>query len=62
MKHAINSIYKVLGTGIIAFGFILAVRAAGLADLGGDFSEVYRTTLCGFAAMGIGAFIRGWKV
>lgn len=62
MKKKINAIYHTAGTAIIIIGFLLAARAAGLADLGGDFNEMVRTVICGAAAMLIGLFIRWWQV
>lgn len=62
MKRRLNSIYHTAGAAIIVIGFLLAARAAGLADHGGDFNEMVRTVTCGAAAMVIGAFLRWWQV
>ena len=62
MKKAINQIYHAAGIAIIIYGMTMAVRAAGIADLGGSEDEMIRTVMCGMAAMGIGAFVRWWTV
>lgn len=62
MKRTINTVFHSIGAGIFIYGTILAVKAAGMADLGGDFNELVHVTLAGTAAMGIGAFVAWWKV
>lgn len=62
MKRTINTVFHSIGAGIFIYGTILAVKAAGMADLGGDFNELVHLSLAGSAAMVIGAFVAWWKV
>ena len=62
MRKTINSIYHTAGAAIIVYGILLAVKAAGMADLNGDFTEIAHVCGCSIAAMACGTFLRGWKV
>ena len=62
MKHAFNSGIHLIGACAIAFGFILMVKAAGLADLGGTMAEITHNGTCGLAAAGLGALLSWWNV
>lgn len=62
MKRTVNTIFHGIGAGIFLYGTLLAVKAAGMADLGGDFGEIMRIVLCGICALGVGAFVGCWKV
>lgn len=62
MRRAINKTFHTIGAAAVIYGILMIVRAAGMADLGGDFSELVHVTLAGTAAMGIGAFVAWWKV
>ena len=62
MKRTINLTIHTIGMAAVLFGVLMVVKAAGMADLGGDFNELVHVTLAGTAAMGIGAFLRWWRV
>lgn len=62
MKRAINKTFHTIGAAAMIFGVLMVVKAAGMADLGGDFNELVHVTLAGTAAMGIGAFVAWWKI
>ena len=62
MRRAINNTFHTIGAAAMIFGILMVVKAAGMADLGGDFNELVHVTLAGTAAMGIGAFLKWWKV
>lgn len=62
MRKTINNILHTAGALVFVYGLLLGVRAAGLADLGGDFSEMTHICAAGVAAMACGAFIGWWKV
>lgn len=65
MKHArrkLNMVLHAFAVCLCLFGFVMVVRAAGLADLGGDFSELIRCVECGLTAFGGGAFLWWWKI
>lgn len=48
--------------GMLVFGFVMAVKAAGLADLDGDFAEMVRCVECGLVAILGGAFLGKWNI
>lgn len=62
LKKTINNTFHTIGAAAVIYGILMIVRAAGMADLGGDFSELVHVTLAGTAAMGIGAFVAWWKI
>lgn len=62
MKHAINKIYHTAGAGIMVFGILMLIKAGGMADLGGDFTEMVHVCWCSAAAITCGAFLRRWNV
>ena len=62
MRRAINKTFHTIGAAAMIYGILMIVKAAGMADLGGDFNELVHVTLAGAAAMGIGAFVAWWKV
>lgn len=62
MKRTINTVFHSIGAGIFLYGVLLAVRAAGMADLGGDFGELARISVCGAWAILTGAFVGCWKI
>lgn len=62
MKKAINNTFHTIGAAAMIFGVLMVVKAAGMADLGGDFNELVHLSLAGSAAMVIGAFVAWWKV
>ena len=62
MKQAINRTFHTIGAVSMIFGILMVVRAAGMADLGGDFNELVHLSLAGSAAMVIGAFLGWWRV
>ena len=62
MKRTINLTIHTIGMAAVLFGVLMVVKAAGMSDLGGDFNELVHVTLAGTAAMGIGAFLRWWRV
>lgn len=62
MKRAINRIYHTAGAVIVLYGMLLAVKAAGIADLDGDETEMIRTVICSIAALACGMFVRWWRV
>ena len=65
MKHArrkLNMVLHAFAAGMFLFGFVMAVRAAGIADLGGDFQDLVRSVECGVTAMGGGAFLWWWRI
>lgn len=62
MRRTINLTIHTIGMAAVLFGVLMVVKAAGMADLDGDFNELVHVTLAGTAAMGIGAFLKWWKV
>lgn len=62
MRHAINRINHIVGTIIFIIGILMLFKAAGLADLGGDFADLVHTSLASVAAVCVGAFVIWWKV
>lgn len=62
MKKALNKIYHVAGTVAIAYGLMMGCKAAGMADLGGDFTEMVHVVLAGVSALICGAFLEWWRV
>lgn len=62
MKHTLNTINHTIGLLAIIYGILLLIRAAGIADLGGDFTEMANTCLCSVAAGACGVFLRRWQI
>lgn len=62
MRRTINNTFHTIGAAAMIFGILMVVKAAGMADLGSDFTEMVHVCLAGSAAMGIGAFVAWWKV
>ncbi len=65
MKHArrnMNMVLHAIAFAMLVFGFVMAVKAAGLADLDGDFNEMVRSIECGIVAILGGAFLWTWNV
>ncbi len=62
MKRTINKIYHTAGAAIMIYGFLMLIRAAGIADLGGDYTEMVHVCGCSIAAFACGMFLRWWKV
>lgn len=60
MKHAFNKTIHMIGIGFVLFGLLMMVRAAGMADLGGDFAELTRVALSGVVAAAGGIFVGWW--
>ena len=62
MKHTLNTIYSGLGLLIFMIGFVMCVKAAGMADLGGDYNLLARYSYCGMLTCLTGFFIHRWRV
>lgn len=62
MRRMLNKINHGIAFGMLVFGFVMAVKAAGIADLGGDFSEMVRSAECGVVAILGGAFLWAWNI
>lgn len=57
-----TSIYHKAGAVAIIIAFILAIKAAGMADLGGDFNEMVTYVVKCAVLMGLGGLLIGWKI
>lgn len=62
MRRTINNIIHTAGAVACIYAIILAIKAAGLADLGGDWNEMVALCKCSAAALAIGSFVRWWKI
>ena len=62
MKRTLNKIYHTAGIMILLYGTLMAVRAAGMADLGADFAEIAHSCMAGMAAILCGAFLEWWQL
>lgn len=62
MRQTINTIFQ--GTGILIFmiGFLMLMKAAGMADCGGALHDLFSYALCGAITSAVGGFIAGWKI
>jgi len=61
MKRTINTALHSIGGFAICAGFILMIKAAGMADLGGDFAELVHISLSGAAMASLGAVLMWWR-
>ena len=62
MKKTLNTTFHGIGVAACVYGALLMVKAAGMADLGGEFAELARVAFCGVCALGIGSFVGWWKI
>lgn len=65
MKHArhnLNTLFHGIGIAMLAFGIVMGVKAAGIADLGGDFTEMVACCKCAAVAVLGSAFFANWNI
>lgn len=62
MKHTINTAIHTTGGLVLLLGLVLAVKAAGLADLGGELTEIAALCKCSLAAMACSLFLQKWRI
>lgn len=62
MRQTLNKIYSGIGLLIFMVGFVMCIKAAGMADLGDDLSLLARYSYCGLITCLTGLFIHRWRV
>ena len=62
MKNLINTTIHGIGYLFVMVGFIMMVKAAGDADLGGAMADVMHYSMAAIAAFIGGGFLTWWKV
>ncbi len=62
MRNTINTAIHMTGGLVLLLGLVLAIKAAGLADLGGELTEIVALCKCGLAAMVCSLFLQKWRI
>ena len=62
MRHTINTTIHAIGGLVLLWGILMGIKAAGLADLGGDFAEMAALCKCSLAAMACSLFLQRWRI
>ena len=62
MKYRINAIFHHIGYAAIVAGIVFGIKAAGLADLGGNWGEIVPASMYAASFVSLGALLAWWEI